>query len=70
MASVPHVILGGHLLYIMSSMHVHLQSLPLCPGCCLITNKAFVSGAILIVAVPFWTRAFYRWVSAAFSELL
>ena len=48
------------MLYTMPCVHVHLQQLPLRPGCCLITNKAFISGAILIVAIPFWTRAFYR----------
>ncbi|CAK0787362.1 hypothetical protein CVIRNUC_010582 [Coccomyxa viridis] len=37
-------------------------------GCCLITNKAFVSGAILIVAVPFWTRAFYRHTMERFGK--
>ena len=31
-----------------------------CAGCCLITNKAYIQGSILIVASPFWMRAFYK----------
>lgn len=29
-------------------------------GCCLITNKAFIPGSILIVATPIWSRAYYK----------
>ena len=32
-------------------------------GCCLITNKAFIPGSILIVAVPIWSRIYYKCVA-------